>query len=89
MTSDTNRSFALEVSGAGKVGSQRTPPPRVRTPRLNEMVHQKNPLSPLSGDEVSYKLSLGLEVLRAGEVGSQRTPPPRVRTPSLNSAVHS
>ena len=76
MRSDTNSSLALEVSGARKVCSQRTPPLRVRTTRSNETVHQINPLPPLSGDEVSYKLSLGLEVLRVGKVGSQRTLPP-------------
>ena len=37
---DTNCSLALEVSSAEKAGSQRTPPPRVRMLRLNEIVHQ-------------------------------------------------
>jgi len=55
MRSNTNFSLALEVSGVGKVCSQRTPPPGVRAPRLNETVHQRNPPSPLSEDEVKYE----------------------------------
>jgi len=56
MRSYTNCSLALEVSRRGKVSSQRTPPPRVRALRLNEMVHQRNPPLPLSEDEVRYEL---------------------------------
>ena len=59
MRSVTNRSLGLEVSRVGKVGSQRTPPPRVRTPRMNKYGSQQNPLSSLSGDKVSYEFPLG------------------------------
>jgi len=67
MGSDANRSLALEVSRVGKVGWQRTPPPRVRTPRLNEIVHQRNPPSHLSEDEVSYESFAGVRSLKSGK----------------------
>jgi len=62
-----NRSLALEVSRTRKVGSQRTPPPRVRTPRLNEMVHQINPPLTLSKGKVSSEPSLWVRGLENGK----------------------
>jgi len=67
MRSDTNCSLALEVSRRGKVSSQRTPPRRVRALRLNEMVHQRNPPSPLSKDEVSYESFAWVRSLESGK----------------------
>ena len=51
----------------GKVSLQRTPPPRVRAPRLNKMVHQRNLPSPLSEDEVSYELISWVRSLGSGK----------------------
>ena len=52
---------------SGTTGSQRTPPPRVRAPRINEMVHQWNPPSPLSEDEVSCESFFWLRGLENGK----------------------
>jgi len=39
----------------------------VRTPRLNEIVHHRNPTSPLSKGKVSYKLLLCVRGLGCGK----------------------
>jgi len=52
-------------SGKGRFAENISP--RVRTPRMNEMVHHRNPPSPLSEDEVSYKPFAWVRSLESGK----------------------
>jgi len=69
MRSNTSHSLVLEVSSEKEVGSQRTPPSSENAKVERNGSSEKSSFA-LSGDEVSYKLSLGLEASRAGKVGS-------------------
>jgi len=62
-----NRSLGLEASRAGRVGSQRTPPPRVRTPRMNKHGSKAISSFALSEDEVIYEPFAWVRSLESGK----------------------
>jgi len=55
-------------NGKGRFAENTSPHPRVKTPRLNRMVHQLNPpLTSYSKDEVSYEPSPWVTSLKGGQ----------------------